>query len=445
MGLTGRLGVGAAAVGLAACAALGEFASDDPGLQERAGVFKGSFVAVSDADMAATAYVDGRLEPFAGMADMATLLRDGAAAGTAPASNSVVSWPQIVDAGPDGRFVYVVETRGSAPAGTERVANAYLDFPEGKWLTVLSVGAEGLAEAARLDGVGTNIQSVEAARDGRFLALGTEDEGGELVIVPLSDGLPAGEVRRIALKPPFAADDKERRIRTVHLSPDGRMIAVNVANRRVQFYRLEADASGVPAGATPVGAAVEGLGRRLAVGKWTPDGRFFVVTDTNWAESQIHMLTQGPSVLSVVAPPADGAEARIVSRAKVGRSAEGFSLSHDGRFVATINMERTYLPQLAPLAFWNGRRLYSVSLLSFDPATGALAEIDRIKQAGSLPEDVIFDATGDNLAVAVFHRRKGEDRARGFIDFFAIRGGKLESQGVTQAVMRGPHDLVAIP
>jgi hypothetical protein len=72
--------------------------------------------------------------------------------------------------------------------------------------------------------------------------------------------------------------------------------------------------------------------------------------------------------------------------------------------------------------------------------------LDRIEQAGILPEDILFDATGRNLAVAVFHRRKGPDRRRGFIDFYSIENGRrLVSQGVTQPLMRGAHGLAGIP
>lgn len=427
-----------------ATAAFGEFASDDPGFEERPGQFQGRFIAVADADMAATAYADGKLEPFAGAADEARLFVDGAAKGAAPASNSVVSWPQVIDISPDGRYAYVAETRGKPPQGTQRVASANDDFPEGRRLTVLVIEDDGLTHAVTVENAGLNLQSVEAAANGRFLAVGSDEAGAELVIIPLTDGLPSGAPVKFDMAPPFKDGDAERRSRTVHIAPDSATLAVNIANRRVQFYRLTLDETGLPAGVAALGAPVEGLGRELSVGKWTPDGRFFLVTDTNWAGGQIHMLTQGRGALSVIAPPTGESEARLVASAEVGRSPEGFSLSRDGRFVATINMERTYLPEIAPLSFWKGRRLYSVSLLSLDPSTGALAEIDRISAAGILPEDVIFDATGENLAVAVFHRRKGADRLRGFVDFFSIRDGKLESQDVTQAVMRGAHDLALI-
>jgi hypothetical protein len=289
----------------AACAAFGEFASDDPGFEDRPGRFAGRFLALADADMAATAYADGELEPFKGAADEARLFDEGAALGRVNVSNSVVSWPQVIDVSPDGRFAYVAETRGHAPAGKRRVDSAYTDFPEGRRLTVLAVGEESLTQAAVIENAGANLQSVEASANGRFLAVGSEEAGAELVIIPLSDGLPAGAPMKFSLAPPFRNSDPESRIRTLHVSPDSKTIAVNVANLRVQFYRLWLDDTGLPSAVVALGAPVEGLGRRLAVGKWTPDGRFFLVTDTNWADSQLHMLTQGPSRISVIAPPSE--------------------------------------------------------------------------------------------------------------------------------------------
>ncbi len=437
---------GLASAGFAGCAALGDFSSDDPGFTETPGNFEGRFLAVSDADMAATAYADGKLEPFEGAMDELTLFEAGAPVATAPAPNSVISWPQIADVSPDGRRAYVIETRGSLPAGTQAVDSVYTDFPEGRSLRVFDIGNASLTEIARIEDVGANPQSVEVSADGRFLVIATERDGAELTVIPLDpEGLPR-QPRFINLSPPYSQGDAEPRIRTVHLSPDNRTLAVNVANVRVQFYDLSADEDGQPARAVALGPPLE-VGVRLAVGRWTPDGRYFLVTDVNSYESRLAMLTQRGGQVHVIAPPSGNATpARLVSSARVGRFAEGLELSDDGRLVASIAMERTYLPELFFLETWPRRRAYLLTLLSLDAETGRLTEIDRIRAAGVLPEDVIFDESGRNLAVAVFHRRKGPDRRRGFIDFFEIGDdGALRAQGSTQAVMRGAHDLVRIP
>lgn len=432
-------------LGAGACAVLGDFASDDPGFAERPGVFEGRFLAVSDADMTATAYADGRLEPFSGGRDEIALFEAGALLSAEPASNSVISWPQIVDVSDDGRFAFVIETRAPAPAGVSEMQDVFTDFPQGSALTVFSIENDRIIEVDRREGVGLNPQSVDYIDEGQ-LVIGSEDDNAELVFVRIDDDGSVADINTYDLVIDYREDDTRKWIRTVHASPNGDLLAVNIADKRIQFYRVFYDDSGVVTGISPFGLAAENLGRRLAVGKWSPDGQFFLVTDVNWPDSTIGMLTQGPGAITVLKPPADEASPpTLVSRAKVGRSPEGFSFSPSGAYVASINMERTYLPNSPPLAFWQGRRRYSVSLLSFDSNTGALAEIDRVYAAGVLPEDVIFDETETNLAVATYHRRKGGDRLKGFIDFFSIENRELVAQGATQPVMRGAHDLVLVP
>ncbi len=116
-------------IGVTACASLGDFSSDDPGFAETAGVFEGRFLALSDASMAGTAYADNKLEPFSGMQDELTLFAEGAPRASIPAPNSVISWPQILDISPDGRFAYVVETAGDLDPSISEVENVYYDMP----------------------------------------------------------------------------------------------------------------------------------------------------------------------------------------------------------------------------------------------------------------------------------------------------------------------------
>lgn len=432
-------------VATAVFAALGDFASDDPAIAEAPGAFEGRFLVVSDADMAATAYADGRLERLAAH-DAIALVSEGAVVGSAPASNSVVSWPQIVEVSADGRFAFVVETRGPAPEGVDRYGNVAADLAVGTRLSIFAVEPAGPRWVESRDGIGQNLKSVNYLRGAHALAIVSQTRGAELVIARLAEHGAIASVNAFPLRMPLREDDEERSINAIHVAPDGRTFAANVANRRVQFYRLRFDDSWAPLGADPLGAPSPDLGRRLSVGDWTPDGRFFLIADTNGGGAGPRMLIQGPGSVIALRPPVGAGVPEIASRAAVGRFPEGMSVSPAGDRVATVNMERTYLPELAPLTFWPGRRQYSVSLLSLDAETGALEEVDRVRQAGLLPENVIFDASGRNLAVAVFHRRRGADRRRGFVDFFSIADGtRLSSQRVTQPVVRGAHDLARVP
>ncbi|MEO1642092.1 MAG: beta-propeller fold lactonase family protein [Pseudomonadota bacterium] len=435
---------GVVLAGAASCVALGDFASDDPGFTEAPGTFEGRFLALADASMAGTAYGDNLLEPFEGMRDELILFEEGEARAVIEASNSVVSWPQILDISPDGRFAYVVETRGNLDPSIEAVDDVYKDMPGGRLLSVFGVDDGALTLLQEVEVGGASPQSVEAPEALPLLYIATETDGAELVTFSVSGDGAVEDRRAFDLEPPYLPEDAEKRIRTLVVAPDGVTFAANIGNKRVQFYRTVLDLDQRPQEVEKIGEAIE-FGVRLSTMKWTPDGSFLIVTDVNSYDSTLAMLTQKGGQVFVIAPPDGEAAARVVDQARVGRFAEGVELSDDGRYIASIAMERTYLPELFFLEAWPRRRQYSLMLLELEPETGALSVMDEIRVAGVLPEDVIFDESGRNLAVATFHRRKGADRQRGFIDFFSIEDGKLVAQDRTQATMRGPHDLVRIP
>src|SRR5262249_40212649 len=156
-----------------------------------------------------------------------------------------------------------------------------------------------------------NLKSVEVARGG-FLVIGSEEPGAELVIVTLDADARVSAVKTFALPGSFRDHDVERSYNSLHISPDGGTIAANVANHRVQFYRLSLDAAGMPIGVSALGAPSDDLGRRLSVGKWTPDGHFLLISDTNGGGKGVAMLMQGPSTLTVLKPPADASGAPAV-------------------------------------------------------------------------------------------------------------------------------------
>lgn len=420
----------------------GDFASDDPGFEIAPGNFQGRFIAVSDVDMAGTAYADGKLEPLPGAIDQAILFEDGVPVADVPAPNSVISWPQIVDVSSDGQLMAVVETFGDLGQSVEAVDDAYAAFPAGNTVRLYQIDDTALSEIDSVQ-VGAKPQSVEFSPNDNFLVIGTEEDGAELSIVTVTEtGL--GGVQTFGLAPPYEDGDAEKRVRVVHLSPDGAMLAANVGNVRVQFYSIEYGADGLPVGVTKRGAAID-VGVRLAVGRWSLDGGHFLITDVNSYSAVWRMLTQRGGQVHSIKPPSSAADPVLIDSVRVGRFAEGLEFSDDGTRIASIAMERTYLPELPFLEFWPKRRQYTLALLSFDPSTGEMEKLSEIQAAGVLPEDVVFDETGQNLAVATFHRRKGEDRQRGFIDFFSIEDDRLVAQNRTQIVPRGPHDLVRLP
>ncbi len=410
-----------------------------------AATFDGRLLALSDGDMAGTAYADGRLLPIAA-ADTLSIIEAGETIASARVGNSVMAWPGALDVSPDGQFAYVVETRASPPPGVSAYDNIDVGMPEGRLLRAVRLDDAGAPTLIGELDVGRQPTSVHVAPDGRFALVSRKQEEAPIAAVILRDGAP---VEVIELPFPLAvaaSDPNDEGAPYVRLAPNGRDFAINVANTHVQFGRLEFDAAGAPVSATPVGPALP-AGQWISMIRWSRDGRHIIVSDVAWSASQLGAVLNGPGALVSIAFNADGAS-RVVSRAEVSLSPEGFEMSGAGDLLIAVNMERTYLPERLPYTLFGRRAQASLSLVGFDATTGALLTIDGpLGFDAVLPEDAVFDADGDMLAVAVFHGR-GEAAGGGWIDYFRIvrdgGGVRLLPTGMRTPTPRGAHDLALI-
>jgi hypothetical protein len=426
-------------------------------LDERAEVAEGfsfdaqALVAISDADMAGTGYADGRLLPLAGAQDvLSVILPDdlGRPVATAPVSNSVMAWPGSLDVSPDGRFAYVVETRGPPPAGvTAFEAGVFDGMPVGRVLSVIDLGDVAAPRLATELDVGEGPNSVHVSPDGSFALVSLRSYENPIAAVLLQGGLPT-DVRPIALPLSVRAQREiDYGALFVRLAPNGRDFAINVANTHIQFGRLRFDPDGAPIGAELVGAAFP-AGQWLTVLRWSRDGRHLIVADVDWGPSQLGAVLNGPGqMISIAFQP--GGDHRIASSVRVSLSPEGFDFNRAGDLLAVVNMERAYLPERLPFTLFGRRDRWSLSLVSFDAATGRLAMVDGpLAFEGMLPEDAVFDRDGDAVAVAVFHER-GDAPRTGWIEYVRVErdgaGPRLAPTGIRTPTVRGAHDLVLIP
>lgn len=431
--------------------------SGGPSLQDRptdlgAARFDGrALLALSDTDMAGTAYADGVLKPLPGASDTLAILRATASAGgeaRISASNSVMGWPGALDVSPDGRFAIVVETRGPAPPGVAAFKQGVTaGMPKGRLITAIDLTDLAAPRSLATLDVGEEPTSVHVAPNGRFALVSRKEAAAPVVAVMLENGAPS---RLVPIALPLAVDagrENDRGALFVRLAPNGTDFAINVANTHVQFARLEFDAEGLPTGAAAIGDAFP-AGEWISVLRWAPDGRHLLVADVAWGASDLGAALNGPGQILSIAFDAGGAH-RIASHQQVSLSPEGFDINRDGDLLAVVNMERTYLPERLPYTLFGRRERNSLSLLGFDAATGALSAVDGpVAFAGVLPEDAVFDADGDMVAVAVFHA-KAEAPDAGWVEYFRIdRTGaapRIVPTGQRTPTVRGAHDLALIP
>ncbi|MEO1762463.1 MAG: hypothetical protein AAFR83_10905, partial [Cyanobacteria bacterium J06629_18] len=230
----------------------------------------------SDADMVATAYADAKLDRVAGIEDTLTAIdlplnQKRPQVNTLQVSNSVMSWPQIIATSPNGTKAYIVEVR-SRPADGIQEFESIDEMPEGRKLTVVDISNPTKPQMIESVNVGSNPEHISISPDGRFLAVNIKDKERELLIIQLqADG-------KLGKRFYFSIPSTNQ---TVAWHPSGNFLAINQNRSQVRFYQVETDANNEVT-VKPYTEAIE-VGNHLSHGRFSGDGRFFLVTDLKWS------------------------------------------------------------------------------------------------------------------------------------------------------------------
>lgn len=395
---------------------------------------------VSDGDFVASSYGDGKLAPRqAGHRDIATFLwlnADGMKRASVPVSNSVTAAPEILSLTADGRTAFVTERlkeRGET-------ADLVRDLAPGNRLFAIDLSTPGAASVVATAEIPASPEALAVSPDGRQVAVVSNTaEASFVTIVAFSDGK-FGEAQRFDLAKlgvTGTANGPRGGVAATNVQwhPSGRALAVNVnTQNRVAFFRL---ASG---GLVPWGAPVE-VGPDPFVGRFTPDGRHYLTSDwgRNFAAKdlagRLPTVASQVSVIRLGALEADAPRHERIGSAKTDRSAEGIAVSPDGRLVATVNMRDTLFAE------GSGRfdRDGTVTLLSFDPTSGALTKAGDFPFEGVLPEGGVFDASGDHFLATVFEGRNGSAKGAGVEVFRVVKGARPSLKALGRIPM--PHGV----
>ena len=404
--------------------------------------FKGRFiVAVSDADMVASAYLDGHLGPTEGQ-DALSVIQLNKPVGllkavTIGASNSVTVPPSSVAVSPDGRYAVVIETRGTRPAG--KSDPLFSDLPPGKSISVIELAdADHPKPIGRIDGPGRPL-SVQFTRDGSFVAITyrPQDANRSPLAVYRFD---QGKLVDLSLPdvPGYSAGDVFNGL-AFHPSQD-ELVVLNATQSTLSFFKFKAQ--GNTFRLTPWGNAVR-VDPEPFKAQFTPNGRFVVVNAMYPGSVRGSVTAVGLNVDTA----ADGSPRhQLVSRALAGVLPEGLTMSPDGKWIVTTNLEQSTQP------FANAKQGFyaSLTLLRLDPESGFLERIGDYAFDGILPESAVFDNSSRYLAVATFDHYDGR-KPGGSIDFWRLTGDyfdpkriELVKTGYSVPVTRGVHSMVLV-
>ncbi|MGO4317947.1 hypothetical protein [Agrobacterium sp. MCAB5] len=404
--------------------------------------FQGKFlVAISDADMVASAYRDGRLGPEQGQDALSVIRLDRPPsewrATSVPVGNAVVGPPTALTLTQDGRYAIVVETRGPRPAGK---ADAVMsDMPNSRKITVVDLSdpdhptvvqtLDGFAQPSTVAiNAGGNLVAISHA-------LGGDGRETPLALYRFANGrlsfLSASAI------PGWTPGDL---LMDASFHPQLNIIALtNWTRPELSFVEVvgEGDATrlarwgnSIPISWYPFTA------------KFTPDGRH-ILTNSIYAglggEAPPGTIT---SIRLDASRDEDGTPQHIqVSRAEVGVVPEGLAVSPDGRWAVTANLERSPPAHDDPSqSFFS-----SLSLLRINPETGHLTTVGTYPFDGILPESVVFDNSSRFVAATTYDHYDGR-MPGGSIDFWRISGDPGDPDRIefvktsySVPVTRGPH------
>ncbi|NJO52953.1 MAG: lactonase family protein [Leptolyngbyaceae cyanobacterium RM2_2_4] len=414
-----------------------------------------ALLVASDADMVATAYADARLDRIAGLEDTLTLVElplnlTEPIATSVQVSNSVMSWPQNIAVSPTGERAYVSEVR-SRPADGIQELQFIDEMPSGERITVVSIANLRQPQVLQTVTVGRNPKTLSISPDGTFLAVVSEETDRELAIFQIQPDGTLGQRCNFAIAQDFARSAVPG---SVVWHPSGRFLAVTTTSDGsegsytsfVAFYSViqENKAVRLELYHPPLAA-----GNHLSNGRFSADGRFFLVPDLKWRMYGLralnYLLNPKSEMIAIRFDLETGKPPTIVSKTEVGLGAEGFALSPDNSLIATVNLRRTYLSDLPP--FWRGKSYSSLSLVKFDRTSGQLTTVDEYGFEGLLPEQLTFDTDGKSLAVVIYNYREANPTT-GTIEFWNLisdNNPRLERTGFKLNITRGAHDIVLVP
>ncbi|MEO1746053.1 MAG: hypothetical protein AAFR13_05935, partial [Pseudomonadota bacterium] len=283
--------------------------------------------------------------------------------------------------------------------------------------------------------------SIDISPDETWVLIACGDGAAEMTVVPLDNGQP-GTPRSFDLDLPNLTErDSDQGLTYAMVHPDGAAAGYVLSNVGVGLVRFELAADGIPSAAIAEAPTTDG--EWLSVGRWTNSGAHFLVADVAWGPAPTDAVFNGNGAILSFALSPDTDTRGLVSSAIVSKSPEAMEMNRAGDRIIAVNMERTYLPG-GILSIVPGRTASSLSLVSVDDATGALETLgEPIGFEGVLPEDAVFDADGDRIAVVIYQDHDAP-LSDGWVEVFAVENDEILATGTRIPLPRGAHDLFAL-
>jgi DNA-binding beta-propeller fold protein YncE len=320
-----------------------------------------------------------------------------------------------------------------------KVKDVLKALPAGHTLTTVDLSDIEAPKIVDQRAVAVNPWTVDVSPDGKTLAVDTRQDDANLLLIDLVDGIP-GAVTKVMIKD---HSGQKVPVNSVKWSPVGKILALSLDEKEIAFLDFKRLVDGV-ASEVAIVARIPNVGKQITPGKFSPDGRFYMMTDLNCGRSPISYLSNGKGRFVVVTTPllVDEKPHQILSTA-TGITPEGFDLSPDGTTLASVNMAHCFLPKTSLFKLVSGQKSCSISVSKFDPNKRTLTKSVEAAFNGLLPRDLKFDDSGKYLVATVYQNSSGP-AAQGRLQFFQVLEDpalRLESCNLQLPLPRGAHTI----
>ncbi|WP_064196918.1 MULTISPECIES: YncE family protein [Emticicia] len=400
-------------------------------------------VAISDADMAASAFVDGRLFKEKGSKDMLSIIKlpvekYSDEIKSLVVSNSALSSNKNIVVSPVHPIAYVVENRGVPTETINEIRNLNTELPAGGFISVVDISDLTQPKVLYKFPTGKNPISVDISPNGEYLALCSEEYGKELQVLELD---PTGKPIRIINKP---QDFPSGRITDLTWHPNNNFIAFSMEDsKEVGLLKVTRDGPTTKIIRLDLVGKTLKVGQHPSAGQFTPDGKYYLVPDikSNLHDKPESSLDANGDLFVLKFNLEGTSEHYLITKTKIGETPTNFAISPKGDLIVVSNTKKSYFP-------WEGTELAkksSISLLKLS-SDGSINNIAEYEFDGILPKSIIFDKSGENIAVTVFEYFN-YGKHFGGIEFWKVNNGEkpsLQKQDFKLFMPRGCHGIQII-
>ncbi len=395
-------------------------------------------IVLSDADFAATALIDGKINKTYGVEDSLTVINwaddvQRISKQSRCVSNAAFSWDKVMEISNDGKYAFVVETNERAYSD-KNYQNIQSEFTDGFNIYAIELGTNQLKEVC-VSQAGVKPRSIHLNNAGDRFVITTEQVGSEISLVEWKNGL----FDRMFSFPHgmYSEESKSKEVRATDATwhPSDKFIAITLEEKgEIAFFQYMVNEEGNFPVLEPWGTVIKVEGKPAA-GQFTKDGKYYIIPSIN--------DSQKPSELVVIAFDEKNGLHNIASKATVPAMAETFCIHPNNTHIVVASKKGSYFP------FNNTNRTTSsaLSLLFLNNETGELKTLQEVPYLGVMPKGLSFDKDGSVLAITSFEYNDLFEK-KGALEFWNFSGkigeGKLENTGIKLNLTRGAHAIKII-